>query len=466
MTAPPASISHRSDRPWSNWGRTSSCRPGHSFFPRRVEDLVEIVRFARERGLGVRPVGSGHSWSPLVTTDDVLVYVQNLNDVAVDLSDDEHPRVVVGSGATNREVNAVLERHGYALPLNVVLESVRFGGLVATGSHGSGRDNQTISDLVHAIDLVTATGRLRRYEAGVDDEDVMNAVRLNLGMFGLMSAITLDVQKSWNVRARDIKVPVAEVFDKVDELVLSHENLDLFWFPFSERFWVKSWDRVDAPAEQKPRASRVDRVGGAVRTRMWRAMLGVTATAPRLTPFVCRVGAAAAPKVRDDVVEIVEAIHYSRGIEIVRTGCVEMAFKIDPSFDAVRTAIKTVMDAVKTEAETGRYPLNVCMNVRFICNSDCLLSPASGEGRTCYIEILGCSPPEGWRRFSAAIGREWLDLPHARPHWAKEWRHIPRILEHIESELGDDVRRFDRIKDHERVDPDGMFLNATLREVF
>ena len=49
----------------------------------------------------------------------------------MDLSDDAHPRVVVECGATVKEANDVLERHGYALPLNVVLESVRFGGLIA-----------------------------------------------------------------------------------------------------------------------------------------------------------------------------------------------------------------------------------------------------------------------------------------------------------------------------------------------
>ena len=74
---------------------------------------------------------SGHSWSTLVPTDGVLVYIHALNQVTLDLSDEAHPRVVIESGATVKEVNDLLEANGYALPLNVVLESVRFGGLIA-----------------------------------------------------------------------------------------------------------------------------------------------------------------------------------------------------------------------------------------------------------------------------------------------------------------------------------------------
>src|SRR5262249_340167 len=146
------------------------CRPELSFYPETAEDLIQIVNFAREAGKKVRATGTSHSWSALVPTDDVLVYTKRLNRVTMDLSDESRPRVVVESGATVREVNDVLERHGYALPFNVVLECVRFGGLIATGSHGSGWNNRTLSDLAHSVEVVTASGQLRKFEAGVDSD--------------------------------------------------------------------------------------------------------------------------------------------------------------------------------------------------------------------------------------------------------------------------------------------------------
>lgn len=103
---------------------------------------------------------SGHSWSDLVPTDGIVVFIHKLNKVTLDLSNDAHPRVIIESGATVKEVNDVLEEHGYKLPLNVVLESVRFGGLIATGSHGSGWNNPTLADRVHALEIVTALSTL------------------------------------------------------------------------------------------------------------------------------------------------------------------------------------------------------------------------------------------------------------------------------------------------------------------
>jgi hypothetical protein len=162
----------------------------------------------------------------------------------------------------------------------------------------------------------------------------------------------------------------------------------------------------------------------------------------------------------------VEAIHYRRSIEITRMGCVEIAFKIDPDFANVRAAIQTVLDMTKTYAARDEYPFNVTMNVRFIHNSNCWLSPAYGEGHTCYIEVLSRVKEPHWLAFSGEIAREWLQLPHAMPHWAKEYRHIPGIVDHIKRELGDNITRFNQIKADLGVDPEHMFVNGTLRELF
>src|SRR6185503_15988075 len=123
--SPPQNISCVRNQIWENWGKTARCQPEFSFYPQRVEDLIQIIDFARERGQRVRVAASGHSWSELVPTDGILVFIHQLNKVTLDLSDDSHPRVIIESGATVKEVNDVLEEHGYALPLNVVLESVR-----------------------------------------------------------------------------------------------------------------------------------------------------------------------------------------------------------------------------------------------------------------------------------------------------------------------------------------------------
>src|SRR4051812_45122726 len=129
---------------WHNWAGGVSCRPEWAFYPERLEDLVAIGREARARGRKLRVVGGGHAWSPLVPTDAYLVHLNKLDRISVDVSNPARPTVTLEAGATVEQVNRVLARHGLAIPSNVVLESVRYGGLIATGSHGSGRAMDTL----------------------------------------------------------------------------------------------------------------------------------------------------------------------------------------------------------------------------------------------------------------------------------------------------------------------------------
>jgi hypothetical protein len=295
---------------------------------------------------------------------------------------------------------------------------------------------------------------------------VLNAARMHLGMFGLTASITLNIQPTWNVRARDRLVPPAEVLPNLKEWVLGHENLDLFWWPFCDRLWVKSWDRSDEPATARPRHNRAEAAWSWATAHMHRGALDLCRAVPPLTPAICRGLLPFTPSRSDRIVPVVEAIHYRRAIEVARMGCVEIAFKIDPDFANVRWAIETALARVRAYAAAGQYPLNVTLNARFIDTSDCLLSPAYGPGHTCYIEILGAGDPALWQQFSGEVALDWLTLPQAMPHWAKQYRHIPGILEHMRAGLGTNIARFNRVKAELGIDPQGMFLNDTLRELF
>jgi len=132
----------------------------------------------------------------------------------------------------------------------------------------------------------------------------------------------------------------------------------------------------------------------------------------------------------------------------------------------VRKAIQVVFDKTNAYAARGEYPFNVTMNVRFIRNSNCWLSPAFGEGHTCFIEILSYMDRAAWHQFSADVAGEWLKLPGAKPHWAKEFAHIPGIIAHIHAVQGANIAQFNRIKAELQLDPTDMFVNDLLRRIF
>mgnify|MGYP000087701544 FL=1 len=451
---------------WKNWGNTVSCLPDYSFFPTSGKDLAEIVQLARQTRRKLRVVAQGHSWSALVPTNDILVYIKDLDKVEMDVTDPSNPLVVVESGATIKQVNDVLEGHEYALPFNVVLESVRFGGLIATGSHGSGWENDTLSDLVNWIEIVDAQGEIRRFEEGVTSEEVMNAARLHLGMFGITWRMGLKVKKSWRVKTVDERRDFDEVMQNMKEIVLGNESVDLFWWPFCEQMWVKRWNKTEASITAKPRKSWWEYASSWVTAHIGNAVWRLSGHIPPLTPFLSRLCFAFTPSRSKKVVDIVEAIHYRRCIEVNKCGCVEIAFKIDPDFANVKQAILWVKEKAEAYAQEGKFPFNVTMNLRFVANSTCWLSPAYGEGHTCYIEILSHTRQDRWEAFSAEVAQEWLKLKGAKPHWAKEFQHIPGVIDHIKEGYGNNIARFNAIKKDLGMDPEGMFMNPFLQEVF
>jgi predicted NAD/FAD-binding protein len=219
---------------WTNWVGNQQARPERVFVPRTREDLVEVVRVAREQGKRIRVCGESHTFSALVPTDDYLIDVRQMRRVEVDRDHPDGPRVHVESGATVAEVDAALQAQGLVIPTNVVLSSVRYGGLIATGCHGSGQHQPPLSDFVEAMEVVDGRGRVRTLSNETIGAEAMDAARLGFGLFGVIHAITMRAEPMFNVRHVDrTRADMASTIRDIKNIVTGHDYCDLYWFPFS-----------------------------------------------------------------------------------------------------------------------------------------------------------------------------------------------------------------------------------------
>ena len=114
---------------------------------------------------------------PLSLTDDYLVLNDGMNQIGP--IDAVNRLVTVQTGVTVGQLDRALRRAGLAIPTNVVLTCVTYGGIVATGSHGTGWQCRTLSDLVEAMTVVTHSGAVVRYTESTHGAAIMNAVRCN-----------------------------------------------------------------------------------------------------------------------------------------------------------------------------------------------------------------------------------------------------------------------------------------------
>ncbi len=451
--------------PWANWAGLASCRAQLVSTPQSVEDLVLAVREARSRGLRVRVVASGFSWSSLVPSNDALIFCERMNGVTVDVSDRAHPTVWVEAGVTNRQLNRALESHGLCMPWNVVLETVRIAGIASTGTHGTGKLTATVGDLVEAFEVVDAAGNLRVLSEETVGAETMNSVRLGLGLFGVIARIKLRVVPTYRVRQADLRLPMNAMLDQLPKLIDAHDSVELYWFPFNSDVWVRTIDRTDEPRTLRGhgfwfRAQNfLQNVSAIVFFNV------VTRFLPSITPALLRIAMRMLP-FRARILNLAESHHYHHWIEMMPCGCLEVGFKADADYANVRRAWKKTQLVVNDYAKRGLYPLNLSLNVRFIGSSNALLTPAYGQGLTCYIEIMWMGRPKGWAELSSELCLEWLKVPGAMPHWSKEFEHVPDVVSILRASLGDRRTRFLDALASTEIDPDRVFWNPLIHRLF
>jgi xylitol oxidase len=144
----------------------------------------------------VRVLGSGHSFNEIAEPgpEGVLLSIADLPPV-IDV--DRAARTVrVAGGVRYAELARAVYAHGLALPNMASLPHISVAGSVATGTHGSGIGNGSLATSVREVELVTADGSV--LTVGRDDERFGGAVT-SLGALGVVTALTLDLEPSFEV---------------------------------------------------------------------------------------------------------------------------------------------------------------------------------------------------------------------------------------------------------------------------
>ncbi|GAA4052764.1 D-arabinono-1,4-lactone oxidase [Streptomyces shaanxiensis] len=156
-------------------------------------DAISALVAGSER---VRVLGSGHSFNEIAEPgpEGVLLSIAGLPP-AIDV--DRAARTVrVSGGVRYAELARAVYAHGLALPNMASLPHISVAGSVATGTHGSGVGNGSLATSVREVELVTADGSV--VTVGRDEQRFGGAVT-SLGALGVVTALTLDLEPSFEV---------------------------------------------------------------------------------------------------------------------------------------------------------------------------------------------------------------------------------------------------------------------------
>jgi FAD-linked oxidoreductase len=426
---------------FSNWARTHSCRPELYHQPASEEELVALVRDAASQNKQLRVVGAGHSWNDSVCTDQWLV---NLDRYGQLLSLDRDGLTVTAQAGMRLEVlNDALAAEGFALSAQGSVAKQSLGGLVGTGTHGTGLRFRNFSGQLTALRLVTAAGEVQALSA--EDGELFSAACLGLGALGIVSTVTLPIEPAFRLQEQAWSLSFDAAVEQMDVLVAQHEHLKLWWVPHTDKVQVYTQNRTDAPATRRTLRERweASRVLGWIFTVILALGRWVPGLIPVLNAFMA-------------------ATHFRSYRRVARAHEVFNIPTMPPRHDETEWGLPAprageVLRALRDLIVSQRHRVNFIVEVRFVAADDVLLSPAYGRD-SCQLGGYSARGPDNARYLEAF---ETLMLSFdGRPHWGKEIRARRKALEVVLPKLMvfDGIRR--------RLDPQGRFGNRFVRQVF
>lgn len=431
---------------WQSWAGSASCSPERVVAPRTVAEVAATVTSARE----LRVVGGGHSFSPVVCTDGVLMTVDALRTVG---EPEPLPRtegrathtVTVGAGLRLRELNRALAARGLAMSNLGDIDSQSVAGAISTGTHGTGGAAAGLATMVRGVGLVLADGS--HVEVSPEsDPALFEVARLGLGAAGVLTSVTLAVEPAFTLRAVEEPWPLARVLaelDGPDGLLATNEHVEMFWFPHTDRALTKRNNRVPADdAPLHPVRGWVD--DELLSNQVFELANRVGARAPRTVPTLARISARAlGPRV------------YTAPSHEVFVSARRVRFH-ETEWALPRAAMPAVLAELEQWIDRTRTPVSFPVEVRFAAAEDVWLSTAHGRD-TAYVAVHQFHRGDHRALFAAA--QDIMVAHDGRPHWGKMHDLDAGRLAHLYPRFDDALRVV------ARADPAGRFRNAHLRQV-
>jgi FAD-linked oxidoreductase len=415
-----------------NWGRNQHWTPAGVVTPASIDDLSGVLLDAKERGLRVKPIGAGHSFTSIAATDGVQVSLDALSGVV--RADPATGLVTLRGGTRLRDIPRLLAPYRLAMTNLGDIDSQSITGAISTGTHGTGAKFGGIATQVRALTLVLADGSVVDCDAEQEPE-LFQAARLGLGAVGVIAAVTLQCEPAFLLHA----------VTTFDEQADAHDHVEFFWFPHTTGTLYKQNTRLPGDAERQPLS----------RGRAWwdDEFLSNTVFA-----WACELGAAAPAAIRPlaavsaRVLGTREYTDLSPAVFITQR---RVRFR-ESEWSIPRPALREAITAIQRVIEQRGWRISFPVEVRVAAADDLWLSTAHGRD-SAYVAVhqYHRTPHHDYFR---AVQEIMLDLD-GRPHWGK--------LHYLDAEaLSGRYPRFaDFLAVRDRVDPERRFGNDYLTQV-
>ena len=227
---PGGGIENATVQNWNNWPTNRVKNAATVARPDSLEELINVITAAEQRGQGVRAVGSSWSNSDVAVSPGVIVQTDALAGVLTEVTSDCLAAAAAGrrlvhveAGIKLWQLNAILDDRKLALHTMGGSSGQSVAGVLSTSAHGMDVDRGPIPDMVRALHLVGPGGVQHWIEPADDpvtdpaalatvlnlpaanihyDNDWFNSALVAVGSFGVIYSVIIEVDPLYDLRSQ------------------------------------------------------------------------------------------------------------------------------------------------------------------------------------------------------------------------------------------------------------------------
>lgn len=427
---------------WQNWGRSASVRPQRVERPRTPEAVQRAVIAARARGMQIKAVGAGHSFTGIAVAPGVLLELDDMQGlVSVDV---ERSRVTLLAGTRLHRIPRLLQPYALAMANLGDIDRQSIAGAISTGTHGTGIGFGGLATQVVGVTVVGADGEFVRVDETTNAE-LLPAYALGLGALGILVEVTLQCVPAFIMHEVDAPEPLDEVAATALDRARAADHFEFYWFPHTDVALTKTTTRLPESTVRRPLPVVSKWVDETVLSNgLFRALCATGTAIPAIIPPVNRIA-----------VTLTGNREYTDRSHRVLTQSRAVRFR-EMEYAIPAEAVTDALNAVRALIAHRGWKISFPVEVRFAAADDRWLSTAHGR-ESAYIAVHRYWRENPSEYFTAV--EEVLREHGGRPHWGKMHTQSAETLHEAYPRMAD----FLALRD--RVDPERLFRNRHLDRV-
>lgn len=220
---------------FKNWANNIQHKTPVFAQPTTENEIIGLVKKYSK----IRVVGTGHSWSALCESDELLINLDYYNQI-INI-DKNNKTITLQPGIKLKHLNVLLDKEGLALINLGSIADQSLAGAIQTGTHGTGIGFQNLASQVLSMSLIKADGEKKVLHK---EDEWFNAAIISLGCLGIITEMTLQVTQAFNLQDKTYTQNFDEVIDNLDELLQQNNHFKLWWLPPTKDIVVFTYKRT------------------------------------------------------------------------------------------------------------------------------------------------------------------------------------------------------------------------------